>query len=189
MLTAQLLELLDTCSSDLQRDIIKFLPEIVTDEHHAVRPTHAFRMPCVFQVAKADGDAVKEACLVHELICWEALNMSNSDEVVRSCRPFWTSCLACARPMSRSCCRRWRRCPCCALTTSCRHGIAHVEFASCLLVHVAVLRARHAVQDAVVGMAIDRLDSVAVADLPAVLHFVLVHADCQRRQACSACLA
>ena len=50
--------------------------------------------------------------------------------------------------------------------------------------------ARHAVQDAVVGMAIDRLDSVAVADLPAVLHFVLVHADCERRQACrthSAC--
>lgn len=43
-------------------------------------------------------------------------------------------------------------------------------------------------QDAVVGMAIDRLDSVAVADLPAVLHFVLVHADCQRRQACSTCL-
>ena len=38
MLTAQLLELLDTCSSDLQRDIIKFLPEVVTDEHHAVRP-------------------------------------------------------------------------------------------------------------------------------------------------------
>ena len=39
------------------------------------------------------------------------------------------------------------------------------------------------------GMAIDRLDSVAVADLPAVLHFVLVHADCQRRQARSACVA
>ena len=38
MLAAQLLELLDTCSADLQRDIIKFLPEIVTDEHHAVRP-------------------------------------------------------------------------------------------------------------------------------------------------------
>ena len=54
---------------------------------------------------------------------------------------------------------------------------------------VTILRARHAVQDAVVGMAIDRLDSVAVADLPAVLHFVLVHADCQRRQARSACLA
>ena len=42
MLTAQLLELLDTCSSDLQRDIIKFLPEVVTDEHHAVRPGPCF---------------------------------------------------------------------------------------------------------------------------------------------------
>ena len=61
--------------------------------------------------------------------------------------------------------------------------------ASCLVVPVSLLRARHAVQDAVVGMAIDRLDSVAVADLPAVLHFVLVHADCQRRQARSACVA
>lgn len=42
MLTAQLLELLDTCSSDLLRDIITFLPEIVTEEHHAVRPAPCF---------------------------------------------------------------------------------------------------------------------------------------------------
>ena len=43
-LTAQLLELLDTCSPDLQRDIIKFLPEVVTDEHHAVRPADRVRV-------------------------------------------------------------------------------------------------------------------------------------------------
>ena len=34
-LTAQLLELLDKCAVELQRDIIKFLPEIVTEEYHA----------------------------------------------------------------------------------------------------------------------------------------------------------
>lgn len=36
-LTVQLLELLDKCAAELQRDIVKFLPEIVTAEYHAVR--------------------------------------------------------------------------------------------------------------------------------------------------------
>ncbi|KAK9832697.1 hypothetical protein WJX81_001207 [Elliptochloris bilobata] len=104
-LTGRLLELLDACTSDLQRDVIKFLPEIVTEEHHA-EVLDKLRKTCETDVALL-------------LPALEALSMLCLDDEL---------------------------------------------------------------QDAAVGMAIDRLDSVSVADLPAVLHFVLVHADCKLRQ-------